>query len=162
VKRYFAARGPATIPDFVWWSGLTSADAKRGLEMVNADLEQTLIDGQPHWMSPESFTTKDEATVYLLSGFDEFLLSYTDRSASLNAQSESAWHRGGGMFRPVIVIDGQVAGTWERTLRKKNVLIEYTPLRPFSAAEQEAFKAAAQRYADFLGLALSPIINPAN
>ncbi len=31
--RYFRSHGPATIRDFVWWSGLLTADAKRGLEM---------------------------------------------------------------------------------------------------------------------------------
>lgn len=33
--RYFTSHGPATIHDFMWWSGLTVADAKAGLEMVN-------------------------------------------------------------------------------------------------------------------------------
>lgn len=34
--RYFGSHGPATIRDFAWWSGLTAADAKRGLEMTRA------------------------------------------------------------------------------------------------------------------------------
>src|SRR5579884_1810369 len=33
VKRYFSSHGPATLQDFVWWSGLTAADAKAGLAM---------------------------------------------------------------------------------------------------------------------------------
>src|SRR5438270_2674002 len=31
--RYFMSHGPAAIRDFVWWSGLTAADAKAGLAM---------------------------------------------------------------------------------------------------------------------------------
>src|SRR3984893_1871582 len=30
--RYFASHGPATLTDFAWWSGLTVADGRRGLE----------------------------------------------------------------------------------------------------------------------------------
>src|SRR5262245_47802820 len=37
--RYFRSHGPATARDFVWWSGLTAVDAKRGLEMIRAKHE---------------------------------------------------------------------------------------------------------------------------
>nr|MDQ6908888.1 winged helix DNA-binding domain-containing protein [Chloroflexota bacterium] len=33
-RRYMTSHGPATVQDFVWWSGLTMTDAKAGLEMV--------------------------------------------------------------------------------------------------------------------------------
>ena len=45
-RRYFISHGPATVRDFVWWSGLTVADAKAGLALVGADLSQEEIDGQ--------------------------------------------------------------------------------------------------------------------
>lgn len=31
--RYFRSHGPAQVKDFVWWSGLTTEQAKRGLEL---------------------------------------------------------------------------------------------------------------------------------
>ena len=48
-RRYFQSHGPATIRDFVWWSGLTAVDAKRGLEMIRAahvviDATHVLVD----------------------------------------------------------------------------------------------------------------------
>src|SRR5262245_36817272 len=39
-KRYFTSRGPATLQDFMWWSGLTKADASAGLEMAKRSLAQ--------------------------------------------------------------------------------------------------------------------------
>lgn len=37
-RRYFTGHGPATLPDFVWWSGLTTTDARAGLKMAGAQL----------------------------------------------------------------------------------------------------------------------------
>src|SRR5438067_2484699 len=37
-RRYFTSHGPATLRDFVWWSGLTTADARVGIEMVTPHL----------------------------------------------------------------------------------------------------------------------------
>ena len=41
--RYFMSHGPATIQDFVWWSGLTVVDAKAGLAMVTSHLQQETV-----------------------------------------------------------------------------------------------------------------------
>jgi hypothetical protein len=38
-RRYFRSQGPATVGDFVWWSGLLTADAKRGLDIIRACVE---------------------------------------------------------------------------------------------------------------------------
>ena len=33
-RRYFASHGPATLRDYVWWSGLTVRDAKAGIDLA--------------------------------------------------------------------------------------------------------------------------------
>lgn len=38
--RYFTSHGPATVQDFTWWSGLTVADAKTGIELAGPRLER--------------------------------------------------------------------------------------------------------------------------
>jgi hypothetical protein len=37
-RRYFASHGPALAQDFAWWSGLTVADAKLGIELAKRAL----------------------------------------------------------------------------------------------------------------------------
>src|SRR6266568_1504898 len=65
--RYFTSRGPATLQDFVWWSGLTVADARTGLEMVTSQLMHDVVDGQKYWFSSSTSPTNDlSQTVYLL------------------------------------------------------------------------------------------------
>ena len=43
-RRYFASHAPATVQDFSWWSGLSIAECRRGIEMVGKELDMQRID----------------------------------------------------------------------------------------------------------------------
>lgn len=153
VKRYFAGHGPATIQDLVRWSKLTVADARAGLKIVESQLAHEIIDGQPYWFSSSWLGPKEASpTAHLLPAFDEYLLGYKDRSAVLAPAYSSKVLPGGGMFKPIIVFNGQVVGTWKRTLRKTKVLLNFHPFEPFDPAQMEAALAAAESYGRYLGL----------
>jgi hypothetical protein len=153
-RRYFTSHGPATVQDLMHWAGLTAAEAKTGLAAAGMALIQETIADRVCWMpceTPEIY--HDTPSVHLLPGFDEYLLGYRDRSAVLDpAHAQRICPGGNGMFNPTIVIDGVVTGTWKRTFKGGAVVIEATPFRPFTAAENETLSAAADRYGRFLGL----------
>jgi hypothetical protein len=153
-RRYFMSHGPATLRDFVWWSGLTVTDARVGLELVKSQLIQEAVNGQTYWMSPDMPTLKrDLSTAYLLPGFDEYLLGYTDRSASLDpAYAKQVCPGGNGVFFPTIVINGRVVGTWKRTFKKNAIVIAPNPFNGLSEAEAHAFAAAAEGYSAFINM----------
>jgi hypothetical protein len=152
-QRYFTGHGPATIQDFTWWSGLRVAEARAGLEMVASQLAHEVADDQTYWFATSSSAAKATSpTVHLLPSFDEYLLGYKDRSAILDPAYARKVMPGGGMFKPMIVIDGQVVGTWKRTLRKTKVLVNFDPFKALSPAQTEAAVAAAGAYGRFLGL----------
>jgi hypothetical protein len=154
--RYFTSHGPATVQDFTWWSGLTVADAKKGIELAGPRLERETIDGQEYWLSaaapgPVPTASPASPTAWLLPPFDEYTVAYKDRSAVLDpAQGGSI--SGNGIFYPVIVLDGQVAGTWKRVVKKGSVVIILSPFAPLKKKERQAVAAAAERYGAFLGL----------
>jgi hypothetical protein len=54
----------------------------------------------------------------------------------------------------IIVLDGRIAGTWRRIIRKSSVSVEINPVVPFDRDDRRAVQEAAERYAAFLGLAL--------
>jgi hypothetical protein len=152
-RRYFASRGPATLKDFTWWSGLAAADARAGLEAVKSGLAEAKINGETYWRSPSSSTAKtSKSDTYLLPGFDEYLLGYTDRRAVLEPQHAKKVLPGGGIFAPTIVMDGQVVGTWKRVVKKRQVVITPSPFRPLTADERDALAVAAEGYGAFLGM----------
>jgi hypothetical protein len=154
-RRYCTSHGPATAHDFAWWSGLTVTDAKAGLSANKDRLISEKIDGREYWMAVDTPThdPKSLADVYLLAGFDEYLLGYKDRGAVLDPQHANKVCPGAnGIFFPMIVSNGQIAGTWKRTVKPKNVAITHDAFTGFSESEAEQFEAAARRYAEFLGL----------
>lgn len=155
-RRYFTSHGPATVQDFVWWSGLTAADAKAGLELTASQLAAETVDRKVYWMTKARPALRQaEVTVHLLPGFDQYLLGYKDRGAVLDAQHALKIVPGSnGMFMPTIVNEGHVVGIWKRTLKKNRVVVTASPFTKLNKTEIHGFTAAAERYGRFLGLAV--------
>ncbi len=156
-RRYFTGHGPATLQDFVWWSGLTVADARAGLEMVTSQLMYEVVDGQTYWLSQYAPLAKDiSQAAYLLPNFDEYIVGYTDRSAVFDAsRTKKLDPRGNILFSHTMVLDGRVVGTWKRTMKKDAVIITPSLFTPLNEAETRAFAAAANRYGAFLAMSVN-------
>lgn len=151
--RYFSSHGPAKLDDFVWWSGLTSSDAGVALDMAKSQLVSENIAGQIYWLSQAAPAEPLDRTVaQLLPAFDEYLVGYKDRSAILDPQFRLRANAGGGMLNPTILIDGQVMGTWKRTLQKKTVIIKPNWFAEPTQTHKDAFRVACKQYGAFLKL----------
>jgi len=151
-RRYFTSHCPATLADFVWWSGLTVKEATQTLEMVKPSFVSETIDGQTYWLS-DSLTLPKQAqdSVYFLPAFDEFIISYKDRTASLPADHHAKAVSNNGIFRPIIVLNGQIIGIWKRTVKKDTVLLETTFFNPPGEASEAGIIRSFAPYAHFIG-----------
>jgi hypothetical protein len=154
---YFTSHGPATVADFAQWTGLTLTDARAGHEAVRSRLVAEQLDGREYWRGDGAAGQGAEgaAGVYLLPGFDEYLLGYKDRGDVLAAEhAQKVVPGGNGVFFPILVVGGQVVGTWKRAVKKGGVAIT---VRPFARLEVscECLEAAAERYSAFLGMPLA-------
>lgn len=151
-NRYFTSHGPATLQDFVWWSGLLSADAKAGLEAVKSHFCHESIDGKIYWWSKSISTLKHSSTkAHLLPGFDEYFVGYKNRSASLDTlypKNLDLKNR----FSYTIIVNGRVIGTWRRTFKKNTVIIEPKLFMPLEGAQKSALITAAESYGDFMDM----------
>jgi hypothetical protein len=151
--RFFRSHGPATIRDFVWWSGLNTGDARRGIEMIRAKKQH--VDGHTYWTAGSA--AKAPASVqraHLLPIYDEYVVSYRDRVAVPHGPSMIPSGTGGGYvtFQHALVVGGQIAGTWRISRSARDVAIAATPLRRLSPKERSAVAAAADRYGRFANL----------
>jgi hypothetical protein len=151
VRRYFVSRGPATVQDFARWSGLTTADARRGLEAVQPQLGHEILGGQSYWFSPSMPPAREASpSAHLLSIYDEYLSGYKDRSAIVDAGHGAMLIALGNALTSVIIVDGRIVGTWKRRLNKTAVTVETSIFVPLEGAEKQALVAAARQYGAFL------------
>lgn len=151
--RYFSSHGPATIKDFIWWSGLKASEARAGFEAIKTRLESVTLNKQTYWLPPHSDVPLQTSGAFALPGFDEYLLGYQDRSAVLDAEhAEKICPGGNGMFAPTIIVGGRVVGTWKRSFKKSSVEIAAAPFSSLNKTELRAFRQAAEAYAAFVGL----------
>lgn len=153
-KRYFTSRSPATLQDFTWWSGLPTRDASVALEMVKTEFFSETIDGQTYWWNPGLESTRPIGnSAFLLPTYDEFILSYTDRSAAISPGLEQHMKEisDRGVFWPILLLNGQVTGIWKRVIKKDLLTIK---VEPFSALDPDVaglVNEAIDRYARFTG-----------
>jgi hypothetical protein len=155
-RRYFTSRGPATVADFVWWSGLAPSEARTAVEAAGAALLAVHRAGVTRYRSAAPLPGRKRSAagprVWLLPAFDEYLVAYRDRSAVLEPAHARRVNDGGGMLKPCVVRDGQVIGTWRRDLdRRASVSVEVTLFPSATKVDREPIREAAERYAAFLG-----------
>ena len=145
-QRYFTSHGPATLQDFVWWSGLTVADAKHAIALIDRHLRQELID-EKVYLNPRAIKSPKPAhSAHLLPAYDEYTVAYKDRQAiyiqTNGKPSITTW----GLLGPIVILDGRVVGTWKRT--NDNVALNVSP--NLKEREQLAISKATERYEAFL------------
>lgn len=152
-RRYFQSHGPATLQDFSWWSGLTVADARAGVGMLEPNLMHEAMDGKTYWFSPPAAVAGTRySSVHLLPNYDEHIVAYKDHSASFDRSVlKSVGPDNGPLTRHIIIRNGRVIGEWRRSLRQRTVTIATNLLIPMGKAELAALAAAAARYGTFIG-----------
>ncbi len=149
-RRYFTSRGPATLQDFVWWSGLTTSEARAGIEMAGRHLTREVIDGRTCWLSSSTqAVTRRPRAAYLLPAYDEFLVAYKDRTAVLDVAYSG--RETNAIFGPTIVVNGRVVGMWKGARSGTRGIVTFTPFAPLTASARRAVVQAARRYGAFLG-----------
>ena len=147
-RRYFMSHGPATLQDFVWWSGLTMQDATRGVAQVEHELEKFVID-EKIYRGPHSSGVQSQYPAHLLPVFDEYFVAYKDRQMAFAGEATlSTWD----LLGPTFIINGTVGGLWKRITSNDSITIELNASRALTKSEKLAVSDAANRYADFLGM----------
>jgi hypothetical protein len=154
-RRYFATRGPATLHDFTWWSGLTMTDAKQGIEAVKSQFVSEVIDGETYWFDNSVSPVKEKSsTAHLLPNYDEYFIGFKDRSA-IGEIAKQAGIKGDdpSLIAHIVILDGQIVGGWKRILKKDVVTVELNLFAKLKKAERQAIIQAANEYGQFLGMA---------
>ena len=120
-SRYFQSHSPAQLQDFVWWSGLTATECRLAINLIKAET----FDSREYFIH-QSWKGKNESepVLRLLPAFDEYLISYKNRTDVLPLEHHPKAFNRFGTFYPVILYNGKIIGNWSRSIKKNTIQIE--------------------------------------
>lgn len=152
--RYFQSHGPATLKDFVGWSGLAITAARQGIQLVKDKLFSTAFSGSEYWYTANTTSKTDSSNdILLVPNYDEYLVGYKERALLYDGKNDDNLSREGNpLFNNTLLINGQIAGTWKRTFKKKDVQVDLYPFKPFSKVNQAKVNKAIEKYRRFIDL----------
>ena len=121
-RKYFQSRQPATLEDFVWWSGLTVSDCKRGIELLGDSIHKETWQGRDFYLTDDCRTRGfRHGKTLLIPPYDEYLIGYKSRDIVLPPEHRHRAHNNSGIFQPIIAHDGIICGNWSPFKDKCNV-----------------------------------------
>lgn len=161
VRRYFVGHGPATFKDFLRWSGLSAVEAKPALEMMRNSLQSERIDSLEYWFDPSLPDQVSSAPIdrpFLLPSFDEYAVAFSNRFRLFSpGYKQFLDARGDPLFNNCILLNGAIAGTWKRTVKKQAVVIEPILFTRFTAIQKRNLDQAFAAYGNYMQLPLQII-----
>ena len=127
-RRFLAAYAPATLADAAWFFGLQK-ERKRELFSLNLD-EYSRFEYNKgiYYYIDDHAEMEDIPELTLLSGFDPFIVSYTERGLVLPPEYKRAVIMKSGICLPTVAVNGQVAGLWN--IKKREPTIEFFAKQP--------------------------------
>lgn len=121
-RRYFTHFGPATIKDAAYLFGTTQAKVKAWLNSL--PISEISCDGKSYFYFDNNLPTGDIPECLFLGGFDQIMLGY-DKTESLFLPHNHIRDifTLSGIVRPAILINGTVAGWWNRKNSRLSVTL---------------------------------------
>ena len=117
------------------------------------------IDGnhvQLWWDGNDDAPDLTSSRAHLIPSYDEYTVGFRDRSAIERRLAKAGVQAGKAgseaLIANLLTIDGQAVGSWRRTVKRGEVLVEARPLVRLTRAELRAIEAQAARFGAFLEL----------
>ena len=143
-RKYFQSRQPATLEDFVWWSGLNIGDCRKGIALLGNTIHAVKWKGREFYLTDECRTRGfRKGKCLLIPPYDEYLIGYKSRDIVLPTEHTHRAHNNSGIFQPIIARDGIICGNWAPF--KNDCQVQFFDGAPDDGALQSAWQ-TYQRY----------------
>ncbi|MDT4933623.1 MAG: hypothetical protein QOK11_1515 [Pseudonocardiales bacterium] len=143
-RRFFIAYSPATAADFTTWSGLPSS---RAIGLIRDELTPVDLDGRTAYRLG---SVAPQGGLRLLSGFDNYLVGYRERSLIIDEERRAAVYVG-GVIKPTVLLDGRVIGIWRLSRERGAATVEVTAFRSLTRARKRCVEAEVADIGRFVG-----------
>jgi hypothetical protein len=151
-RRYLAGHGPATIRDFLAWSGLPAADGKKAFALISE--ETVAADAAGATVVALASTDLEAVSALqprLLGHFDALLLGYRRRDLVLDPVHAKRIQSGGGFILPAVLVGGRVVGTWRLHRAGKRSTVRIEPFDGLPRDSVDGLCAESEDIGRFLG-----------
>lgn len=147
---YFNSRGPATVKDYAWWSGLTLSEARAGVEMLSVEFLKELIEGEEFYFKASPIPDiKGKQSTFLIPDYDEYGISYKDRSFYHHPKWEKLHTMSNADYFHALAVDGYFGGTWNKKTIKNKVIAQVIPFNSLTSLQLKNVDKAHQRFDAF-------------
>lgn len=149
--RYFRSHSPASQNDFVWWSGLSIKEARQAIGSIEPVLTTDKFASQDlfvHQSWSEDVTSGN--VLHFLPSYDEYLISYKDRTTVMPREHHPKAFNTFGIFYPVIAYNGKIIGNWKKSIKKGDITFETSFFEKNQHIDKELIQQAEDRYKAFI------------
>ncbi len=147
--QYFDTRGPATLQDLSWWSGLSMKEVREGAELVKKKLTFFTLNDKEYLFNSKTLKDINKLlTTFLMPDYDEYGISYRDRNVIFPDKDPQPITN---VYYHTMIVDGIMGGTWKPIEKNKTVTLSINYLKPPSKSKQELVNSAIRKYGTFIG-----------
>lgn len=117
LERYFKYYGPATISDFLHWSGLNKNDLKDYIDLFIKKNEYIEIEDEKYYYVDKipEINKKKENDYYILGKFDPLLVGYKNKKWILGDNKSNIIWKKAGQIEGIILDNNGIVATWHYT-----------------------------------------------
>ena len=155
-EKYFKSHSPATLEDFCWWSGLSITEARHAIGLISSHLVTERFGNRKELFIHEScsYNSSSDDVFHFLPSFDEYLISYKDRSAALDEEYRAKAFNNFGTFYPVILHNGKITGNWKLCRSKSGITIKISFFQETNNIGRTLINNAEEKYKHFISSSL--------
>ena len=155
VRKYLSCYGPATHDDFARWWGTQPAPAKRLFKSMEDELVPVDVEGYNGWITKADcdalWSVTQDSQVRLLPNFDSYVIGFRPRDLLVRGDAASLVFRPQGWISPVLLVDGRIVGTWERSARNGNNGLKIRLFERLTSSHKEALRDEIRAMSDYFG-----------
>lgn len=146
-SQYFQTRGPATVQDFAWWSGLTVKDCQRGIDMLDKGFLKEMNERATYIFPDRTLPDlKKKQTTFLLPDYDEYGISYKDRTMYRHPKMKSS---PSSEYYHSLIVEGYFGGNWYRNTEKGKTVAIAQPHEFLNKTQLASVATAVKKYESF-------------
>jgi hypothetical protein len=144
VRRFLRAYGPSTHTELAQWLARRPPQAKALLAKIEDELDQVEVAGKRRWVLAGDTEPGEGASLRLVPQYDAYVIGSRPREQLMTEEARKriyAFRRGvyeGAVALAVVLVDGRIAGLWERKAGRIRV-------EPFERLPERALQAEAGR-----------------